>query len=113
MHIVLLPLLFGVASLAGGDKDDGPGDRDIATWKRVLEEPIPAEDRLAARDALAKRQAEAATALLRLGLPEPVWPLLRHSPDPSLRSYLVRDLGKLGVSPDAIAQRLEVESDAS
>jgi formylglycine-generating enzyme required for sulfatase activity len=113
MHIVLLPLLLVAAPLARGDQDDGPRDRDIAKWKRLLEEPKPAEDRLAARDALAKRQAEAATALLRLGQPERVWPLLRHGPDPSLRSYLVRDLGRSGISPDSIGRRLEVESDVS
>jgi formylglycine-generating enzyme required for sulfatase activity len=98
---------------AGGDKDGGQRDRAIAKWKRLLEEPKPAEDQLAARDALAKRQAEAATALLRLGQPERVWPLLRHGPDPSLRSYLVRDLGRSGISPEALVERLEVESDVS
>jgi hypothetical protein len=101
MHIVLLALLFVAAPLAGEDKDDGQRDRDIVKWKRILEEPNPAEECLAARDALAKRQAEAATALLRLGQSELVWPLLRHGPDLSLRSYLVRDLGRSGISPDA------------
>jgi formylglycine-generating enzyme required for sulfatase activity len=88
-------------------------DRDAAEWERILGEETPAPDRLAARDALAKRQAEAATALLRSGQSERVWPLMRHGPDPSLRSYLVRDLARSGTSPDAIVQRLDVESDLS
>ncbi len=96
-----------------GAKHDGQGDREIAKWRQLLEEPEPAEDRLAERDAWAKRQTQAAISLLRLGKAELVWPLLRHSPDPSLRSYLIRDLGSSGVSPDIIIQRLEVESDTS
>jgi formylglycine-generating enzyme required for sulfatase activity len=110
---MLLFLLLATVLPAGGMKETGQRDRDIAKWKRILEEPKPAEARLAERDALAKQQAEAATALLRLGQTELVWPLLRHSPDPSLRSYLVRDLGRSEVSPDAIIRRLEVESDVS
>lgn len=112
MPFLLLPILF--AALVGGvAQHDAKRDRDIAKWKRVLAEPQPPEDRLAARDALAKRQAEAATALLRSGQLELVWPLLRHSTDPSLRSYLIHDLGRSGISPDAIAQRLGVEPDVS
>jgi formylglycine-generating enzyme required for sulfatase activity len=116
MRFGLLPLLLVVAAAAlraGPQTDDGQRNRDIAKWKQILEEPQPAEDQLAARDALAKRQAEAALALLRRGEPELVWPLLRHSPDASRRSYLIRDLGRSGVSPDVLVQRLEIESDVS
>jgi formylglycine-generating enzyme required for sulfatase activity len=112
-HIILLSLLFVTVLPASGNKEDRQRDRDIAKWKLILEEPKPAEDRLAERDALAKRQAEAATALLRLGQSELVLPLLRHSPDTSLRSYLVRDLGRAEVSPDTIIRRLGVEPEAS
>ena len=42
-------------------------------------------------------------ALVRLGQPEKVWPLLRHSPDPSVRSYIVNWLKPLGADPKAIA----------
>ena len=37
---------------------------------------------------LAKRQANAAVALLRMNRPKKVWPLLKYSPDPRVRSYL-------------------------
>src|SRR5262249_56682304 len=47
----------------------------------------------------AKRQAHAAAALLKLGEAEAAWPLLRHTPDPSVRSYLVWRLAGLGPGP--------------
>ena len=46
-----------------------------------------------AKEKLAKRKANAAVALLRMHQPENVWPLLKHSPDPSVRSYLIHRLG--------------------
>src|SRR5262249_58050502 len=47
------------------------------------------------REKLAKRQANAAVALLRMNQPEKVWPLLKHSPDPRARSYLIHRLSPL------------------
>jgi hypothetical protein len=88
MNVVLLPLLVAASLAASGKQGDADREREIWKWKRALDEPSPAEDRLAARDVLAKRQAEAAVALYRLGQTDGVWPLLRHGPDPSLRSYL-------------------------
>jgi len=60
----------------------------------ALAQNEPAEDRLAERDAFAKRQVRTALEQARRGKSELLWPLLRHSSDPSARSYLVRDLGK-------------------
>jgi formylglycine-generating enzyme required for sulfatase activity/tRNA A-37 threonylcarbamoyl transferase component Bud32 len=65
------------------------------------------------RDALARRQARAAITLLHLGRPAPLWPLLRHRPDPRLRSFLIHDLEPLGVSPLTLVRRLRAESDVS
>jgi formylglycine-generating enzyme required for sulfatase activity len=65
----------------------------------------------AERVALAKRQATAAAALLRLGDVKATWPMLRHGPDPTARSYLVQRLAPLGVEAAAVAERLEVEPD--
>jgi formylglycine-generating enzyme required for sulfatase activity len=59
----------------------------------------------------ARRQATAAAALLRLGRPEPLWPLLRHSPEPTRRSYLVQRLAPLGVEARLVVERLEAEPD--
>ena len=63
------------------------------------------------RETLAKRQANAAVALLRMSQPEKVWPLLKHSPDPRVRSYLIHRLGPLGADAGAIVKRLDEESD--
>lgn len=59
------------------------------------------------KDRLARRRANAAVALVRLGRSEKVWPLLRHGPDPSVRSYLVNRLKPLGADPKALVARLE------
>jgi hypothetical protein len=59
------------------------------------------------KDQLARRQARAAAALLRLGHGDEVWPLLRHSADPRLRSFLVNWLNPLGVDPKALAAELD------
>jgi hypothetical protein len=56
---------------------------------------------------LARRQARAAVALLRLGHAEDAWPLLRHSKDPSVRSYMIHWLKPLGADPRVLAAKLE------
>jgi formylglycine-generating enzyme required for sulfatase activity len=67
----------------------------------------------AEKDALAKRKASAAAALLRLGRPAKAWPLFRHSPDPSVRSYLVHRVKPLAVKPEALIARLKEETEVS
>ena len=64
-------------------------------------------------DKFYKRQANAAVALIRMGRTEKSWSLLKHSPDPSLRSYLVNSLGHLGVDPGLLIAKLDQESDVS
>ena len=59
------------------------------------------------KDRLAERQARAAVALVRMGKAEEVWPLLRHSADPRLRSFIVNWLNPLGADPKAIAAELD------
>jgi formylglycine-generating enzyme required for sulfatase activity len=63
------------------------------------------------RETLAKRQANAAVALLRMNQSEKVWPLLKHSPDPRVRSYLIHRLSPLGADARAILKRFNEESD--
>ncbi len=70
---------------------------------------------------LASRQANAAVALLRLSAGQvgnlsyvdKVWPLLKHAPDPSVRSYLVHRLGPQGVDLAVVLKRFEEEKDTS
>jgi len=65
------------------------------------------------KEKLARRQAGAAVALLRMGQDAPVWPLLRHGPDPGRRSYLIHWLHSRGADPLTLIRRLEVEPDVS
>jgi formylglycine-generating enzyme required for sulfatase activity len=59
-----------------------------------------------AQDQHARRQARAAVALARMGQVEAVWPLLRHSADSSVRSFLVHWLRLLETDPKVLAARL-------
>ena len=68
-----------------------------SVWHR----PTVAEE---VKDRLAERQARAAVALVRMGKAEEVWPLLRHSADPRLRSFIVNWLNPLGADPKLIAE---------
>ena len=51
------------------------------------------------KDRLAERQARAAVALVRWGKRRKSGPLLRHSADPRLRSFIVNWLNPLGADP--------------
>jgi hypothetical protein len=68
---------------------------------------------VAQRETLAKRQANAAVALLRMNQPAKVWPLLRHSSDPRVRSYLIHRLGPLGADAGAIVKQLDIEANVT
>ena len=59
------------------------------------------------KDRLAERQARAAVALLKLGKAEDVFPLLAHSADPRLRSFIVNWLNPLGADPHRISAELD------
>jgi formylglycine-generating enzyme required for sulfatase activity len=66
-----------------------------------------------AKDRLAKRQANAGIALLKMGQPDKFWPLLKHCPDPTVRSYLIERLAPLGVDAGTLVKRLEAEPDVT
>jgi formylglycine-generating enzyme required for sulfatase activity len=71
-----------------------------SVWHR----PVVQED---TKDRLAERQARAAIALVRLGKAEEVWPLLKHSPDPRLRSFILNWLNPLGTAPQVVTAELD------
>jgi serine/threonine protein kinase/formylglycine-generating enzyme required for sulfatase activity len=77
-----------------------------SVWHR----PIVADED---KEKLAKRKANAAVALLKLGQPETVWPLLKHQPDPRVRSYLIHRLSSSGADPNVLLRRLDEELDVS
>src|SRR5262249_54389079 len=67
----------------------------------------------AQREALARRQANAAITLLKSGQGQRIWHLLRHTRDPGLRTYLVHRLAALGADPAALTARLDAEPNVS
>jgi formylglycine-generating enzyme required for sulfatase activity len=71
-----------------------------SVWHR----PVIAEE---SKDKLAERQARAAIALLRMGKAVEIMPLLRHSADPRLRSFIVNWLNALGADPKTLAAELD------
>jgi serine/threonine protein kinase/formylglycine-generating enzyme required for sulfatase activity len=81
----------------------------LAPLEQVLAEVNKPDAAAEARLALARRQANAAVALAALGQWEKVWPLLRHNPDPTRRSYLIDRLGPGGVGARALTDRLSPE----
>jgi serine/threonine protein kinase/formylglycine-generating enzyme required for sulfatase activity len=80
---------------------------------KKLPADLPSSDEK--REELAKWQANAAVALLRMNQPAKVWPLLRRTPpdDPRVRSYLIHRLGPLGADWGAVVKRLDGEKDIS
>jgi formylglycine-generating enzyme required for sulfatase activity len=79
----------------------------VATSEGELERK-PAGD-----DKAAKRQANAAAALVRLNHAAQVWPLLRQARDPTARSFLIERLAPMGVEPGVLLQGLDEQSDAA
>jgi serine/threonine protein kinase/formylglycine-generating enzyme required for sulfatase activity len=79
-----------------------------AELDRVAPDNWPDEE----KERLAKRQANAAVTLVRLGGGENVWRLLRRTPwdDPRTRSYLIHRLAPLGTDRSALIKRLDEEN---
>ncbi len=89
------------------------GEKGVPILTGVIDMTLPADTPSSgeARERLAKRQANAAVALLKMDRPTKVWPLLHHGPDPRVRSHLIHSLRPLGVDPKAVVSQLEVEKD--
>jgi hypothetical protein len=95
----------------------GQGEKGLALLTGEIDKKLPAHvpSSDAKREKLAKRQANAAVALLRLGQRGKVWPLLQRTPpdDPRVRSYLIHRLSPLGADARAIIKRLDEEPDVT
>jgi formylglycine-generating enzyme required for sulfatase activity len=89
------------------------GEQGLALLRGEMGKRLPADALDEAREKLAKRQATAAVALLRLHQPDPVWPLLKHCPDPRVRSYLLHRFAPLGAEAGVLVKRLAEEPDVS
>ena len=96
-------ILQSLADSGHLETDQGGG---VELLKKTLR--TSAEDD-ADKERLAKRQANAAVALLRMGKDAAVWPLLKHSRDPRARSYLIDRLAPLRADTGVIFKRLDEE----
>ena len=96
-------------------KEQGEQGLPVLTGEidKKLPSDLPSSDEN--REKLAKRQANAAVALLKMNRPEKVWPLLKRTPpdDPRVRSYLIHRLSPLGADSGAILKRLDEEPDVT
>jgi eukaryotic-like serine/threonine-protein kinase len=90
-------------------KFKGHGMDGLAFLQGEVDKQMPPDEE--AKEKLAKRQANAAVALLRMERPAQVWDLLKHGPDPRVRSYLIDRIGPLGADAKAIIKRLDEEPD--
>ena len=81
----------------------------------VLANSPPAGADISKAEVLVRRQAVAGAALLRLGLPDYVWPMLKRSPpdDPTVRSWLIHLAHSSGVNVHSIIDRWQKETDVS
>jgi serine/threonine protein kinase len=60
-----------------------------------------------------RKRANAAAALIACGRGELVWPMLRHTPDPTLRSLLIERLAAAQVKPEILMTRLKAKPEVS
>ena len=88
-------------------------ERLVALGQAELEKRADEDASEEARETLGRRQANAAVALLKLGAAQHVWKVLRHSPDPRARSYLIHWLSPLGGDPQTIVRRFDEEDDVT
>jgi hypothetical protein len=100
-----------IANIYGGYAADGPAA--YAELEKRLAEvsapDAPAKQKLE----LTRKQANIGVGLLVMDHGAKVWPLLKHSPDPTLRSYLMERLGPGGVDARMLLKRLDEENDIS
>src|SRR5262249_23664256 len=79
----------------------------------ILDHALPTASKLEDKVARAKWQAKAGVALAIMCRGEKVWAPLKHSPDPTLRSFLIDRLGPGGVEARILWSRFEQEPDTS
>ena len=92
---------------------DGHRDTAIQLWEAELDRKLTAAVEEPDNERLAKRQANAAVALLRMKPDDRIWSLLEHSPDPSVRSWLIHRASPMGADPTLIVKQLAKEERVS
>ena len=89
------------------------GQRGLPVLIGEIDRKLPPDAKDEAKENLAKRQANAAVALLRMDQAGIVWPLLKQRSDPRVRSYLIHRFGPLGADAQALVTRLADEPDVT
>jgi eukaryotic-like serine/threonine-protein kinase len=92
---------------------DGDKIRAVSSLRDELSRNPPERAGEEVREGLARRQANAAIVLFRLGEVDPLWLSLRQGPDPRRRTYLIHRLAPYGIDPQSLIRRLPVEPSAS
>jgi formylglycine-generating enzyme required for sulfatase activity len=100
--------LAGIYENLAGDRPDA-----FAPLEARLDERGEPKGTPEARVARARPRARIGAALMIMGRGEKVWPLLRHTPDPTARSYLIEWLGPAGLDAKALGARLDQEQEVS
>lgn len=89
------------------------GSQAVGLVEKALDESLSAKPADWEDDSPEQVSAHLLIALLRLGRAERLWPLLKHTPDPTLRTRLIDRLLPLGAPVEAVATRLTAEPDVS
>lgn len=100
-----------IAGIYGDYADEYPGA--YAILEDQLSETEEVGTTIETRVALAKKQASIGTALLSMGRQDKVWQQMRRSPNPTMRSYLIRQIAPSGVDPRSLIDQLSAEHDNS
>lgn len=100
----LLPLISVFA-------ESGRSHTELLT--ATLSEQLPPDATEQQKEELAIRHANAAAALLSLGVADSVWPLFRDGPDPRVRTLLMDRVSAARVNPSLLMERLRSEKEAS
>ncbi|HLN26436.1 MAG TPA: SUMF1/EgtB/PvdO family nonheme iron enzyme [Gemmataceae bacterium] len=125
LHPVGEHLLAPLAGLLEDNKWERGQRRAIIEFYRVFSAGAPSayaplEERLSSVEVTglkgpgrAKGKANVAAALLALGKSDKVWPLLVHTPNPTVRSFLIERLASSAINPKTLSNRLSEERDTS
>jgi formylglycine-generating enzyme required for sulfatase activity len=100
-----------IATIYGSYAVDVPGAY-TRLEQRLADATAPDADP-EAKLALTKKQANIGVGLLVMDHGDRVWPLLKHSPDPTLRSFLIERMGPGGVDARMLLKRLDEGQDTS
>jgi eukaryotic-like serine/threonine-protein kinase len=95
-----------------GTYAEGRSDAFAPLEKQLAEQPKSGASEKE-RTALFKRQANIGSALVVMGRGEKVWPLMKHTADPLLRSFLIERLTSASADPESLVAQVGQEPEVS